>query len=107
MSGRGGLGIAHIRLSARTGAAVAATFPVRPGDGVMLVTNAGRLIRVPADQVRLTGRTTMGVTLFRLDGDERVTSLFPVIEDDAPEDVGEPPDALPPSAGDEGDGEDV
>ncbi len=107
VSGRGGLGIANIRLSARTGAAVAATFPVRPGDGVMLVTNAGRLIRVPADQVRLTGRTTMGVTLFRLDGDERVTSLFPVIEDDAPEDVGEPPDALPPSAGDEGDGEDV
>ena len=56
-------------------------FPVRQGDDVMLVTDAGRLIRVPADQVRLTGRQAMGVTLFRVDADEHVTSVFPVIED--------------------------
>jgi DNA gyrase subunit A len=46
----------------------------------MLVTDAGRLIRVPADQVRITGRQAMGVTLFRLDSGERVTSVFPVLE---------------------------
>ena len=57
-------------------------FPVRQGDDVMLVTDAGRLIRVPADQVRITGRQAMGVTLFRVDADEHVTSVFPVIEDD-------------------------
>ena len=56
-------------------------FPVRQGDDVMLVTDAGRLIRVPADQVRITGRQAMGVTLFRVDADEHVTSVFPVIED--------------------------
>jgi DNA gyrase subunit A len=83
VSGRGGQGIANITLTPRTGAAVAATFPVRPGDGVMLVTDAGRLIRLPADQVRVTGRTSMGVTLFRLDAGERVTSVFPVVEDAA------------------------
>ena len=44
-----------------------ATFPVRQGDDVMMVTDAGRLIRVPADQVRITGRQAMGVTLFRVD----------------------------------------
>ncbi|MCW3475728.1 DNA gyrase subunit A [Limobrevibacterium gyesilva] len=81
VSGRGGQGIANITLSPRTGAAVAATFPVRPGDDVMLVTDAGRLIRLPADQMRITGRASMGVTLFRLDSDERVTSVFPVMED--------------------------
>jgi DNA gyrase subunit A len=103
--GRGGQGIASITLTPRTGRAVAATFPVRPGDDVMLVTDAGRLIRLPADQVRLTGRTAMGVTLFRLDGGERVTSVFPVVEaaeaadaadgTDAAEETGEPegPDA--------------
>ena len=48
----------------------------------MLVTDAGRLIRVPADQVRMTGRQAMGVTLFRVDAGEHVTSVFPVIEDD-------------------------
>jgi DNA gyrase subunit A len=79
-SGRGGLGIANIMLSPRNGSAVAASFPVRPGDDVMLVTDAGRLIRVPADQVRITGRQAMGVTLFRVDADEHVTSVFPVIE---------------------------
>ncbi len=47
----------------------------------MLVTDAGRLIRVPADQVRITGRQAMGVTLFRVDAAEHVTSVFPVIED--------------------------
>ncbi|MDE2198515.1 MAG: DNA gyrase subunit A [Rhodospirillales bacterium] len=93
-SGRGGMGIANITLSPRTGAAVAGTFPVRPGDGVMLVTDAGRLIRVPADQVRITGRAAMGVTLFRLEAGERVGSVFPVVEQDgaddaAPEEGGE------------------
>ena len=59
VTGRGGQGIANITLTPRTGNAVAATFPVRPGDDVMLVTDAGRLIRLPADQVRVTGRTSM------------------------------------------------
>ena len=65
MTGRGGQGIANITLAPRNGTAVVATFPVRQGDDVMLVTDAGRLIRVPADQVRVTGRQAMGVTLFR------------------------------------------
>jgi DNA gyrase subunit A len=81
VTNRGGQGIANITLSRRTGTAVVATFPVRPGDDVMLVTDAGRLIRVPADQVRLTGRQAMGVTLFRLDAGERVTSVFPILDD--------------------------
>lgn len=81
VTGRGGQGIANIVLSARNGTAVVATLPVRRGDDVMLVTDAGRLIRVPADQVRITARQAMGVTLFRLSDNERVTSVFPVLED--------------------------
>jgi DNA gyrase subunit A len=80
VTGRGGQGIANIILTRRNGTAVAASFPVRPGDDVMLVTDAGRLIRVPADQVRVTGRQAMGVTLFRVNAGEHVTSVFPVIE---------------------------
>jgi DNA gyrase subunit A len=80
VTGRGGQGIANIVLTRRNGTAVAASFPVRPGDDVMLVTDAGRLIRVPADQVRVTGRQVMGVTLFRVNAGEHVTSVFPVIE---------------------------
>jgi len=87
VTGRGGQGIANITLNAkRNGVAVAASFQVRDGDDVMLVTDGGRLIRVPVDQVRITGRSVMGVTLFRLDDNERVTSVFPVLEQEA-EDV--------------------
>ena len=89
VTGRGGQGIANIILTRRNGIAVAASFPVRPGDDVMLVTDAGRLIRVPADQVRVTGRQAMGVTLFRVDAGEHVTSVFPVIEATG-DDNGEP-----------------
>jgi len=91
-TGRSGQGIANITLAPRNGTAVVATFPVRSGDDVMLVTDAGRLIRVPADQVRITGRQAMGVTLFRVIAGEHVTSVFPVVEDDSgendPEDDG-------------------
>ncbi len=81
VTGRGGQGIANITLSAkRNGKTVAGSFQVRPGDDVMLVTDGGRLIRVPVDQVRITGRSVMGVTLVRVDEDEHVTSVFPVIE---------------------------
>jgi len=86
VTGRGGQGIANITLSRRNGGSVVATFPVRPGDDVMLVTDAGQLIRLPADQVRITGRQAMGVTLFRISKGEQVNSVFPVV--DATEDNG-------------------
>ncbi|MFN9093612.1 MAG: DNA gyrase subunit A, partial [Alphaproteobacteria bacterium] len=80
VTGRGGQGIASIVLSARTGREVVATFPVRPGDDIMLVTNGGQLIRLKADDVRLTGRMAMGVTLMRPAEGERVISCFPVAD---------------------------
>ena len=99
VAGRGGQGIANITLTPRTGLAVSGTFPVRQGDGVMMVTDAGRLIRVPADQVRLTGRASQGVTLFRLDTGERITSVFPIVDAAVPDDEApgdSPVDGLPP-----------
>ncbi len=88
VTGRGGQGIANLTLAPRNGTEVVASFPVRSGDDVMLVTDAGRLIRCPSDQVRVTGRASMGVTLFRLGENEHVTSVFPVLDDgveDAPD----------------------
>jgi len=80
VTGRGGQGFANITLAPRTGIAVAGTFVVTPGDDVMLVTDAGRLIRLPSGSLKVRGRTTMGVTLVRLDAAEHVTSVFPVVE---------------------------
>jgi DNA gyrase subunit A len=88
VTGRGGQGIGNITLAPRNGKTVVATFPVRQGDDIMMVTDAGRLIRVPVDQVRTTGRQAMGVTLFRVDKGEHVTSVFTVLEDEAEENGG-------------------
>jgi DNA gyrase subunit A len=84
---------------------VVATFPVQPGDDLMLVTNAARLIRVPADQIRVTGRQAMGVTLVRLGEGETVTSVFPVMEEPTEPEAGDsaPPDE-PGSPGSDPDG---
>jgi DNA gyrase subunit A len=96
VTGRGGQGIANTTLTARNGTEVVTTFPVQPGDDLMLVTDTGRLIRVPGDQVRLTGRMAMGVTLVRLTDSERVTSVFPVMEEPTePDAAGDLPEALP------------
>jgi DNA gyrase subunit A len=96
VSGRGGQGIANIVLSARNGTGVVATLPIRRGDDVMLVTDGGQLIRVPADQVRITARQAMGVTLFRVADDEHVTSVFPVLDDGADDAAEAPPTAEAP-----------
>ncbi len=103
VTGRGGQGITNITLAARNGASVVASFPVRPGDGVMLVTDEGRLIRVPSDQVRVTGRSSMGVTLFRLGDTERVSSVFPILDaTDGAIDGETPPDEPLPGSPAEG-----
>jgi DNA gyrase subunit A len=99
VTGRGGQGIANITLAPRNGKSVVATFPVRAGDDVMLVTDAGRLIRVPGDQVRITGRQAMGVMLFRVDSGENVTSVFPVLEEET-DDSDSADDAPGPGEGD-------
>jgi len=89
VTGRGGQGIAGISLSPRTGREVVATFPVRAGDHIMLVTDGGQLIRLEADEVRITGRQAMGVTLMRLADGERVISCFPVSDEGEDEEAAE------------------
>ena len=86
VTGRGGQGITNITLAPRNGKTVIGSLLVRSGDDVMLVTDGGRLIRLPVDQVRITGRQAMGVTLYRTTEGETVSSVFPVI-DDSSEDV--------------------
>ncbi|MCH4023610.1 MAG: DNA gyrase subunit A [Acetobacter sp.] len=93
VSGRGGQGINNMTFSAsKRGSEVIATLPVMAGTDVMLVTDAGRLIRVPVDQIRIMSRQASGVTLFRLNDTESVTSVFPVMDD---EDGDEEPAAAP------------
>ena len=74
IAGRGGYGIKAMGVNKRTGNLVA-TFSVEEADQIMLVTDAGQLIRCPVDQIRIAGRTTQGVIVFRTAKDERVVSV--------------------------------
>jgi DNA gyrase subunit A len=74
ITNRGGSGIVNIETSDRNGTVVGA-FPVEANDQIVLVSDAGQLIREPVDDIRIAGRRTQGVTLFDVEGDERVTSI--------------------------------
>lgn len=70
---RGGKGIVNIDTSDRNGKVVAC-FPVENSDQIMLITDKGKLIRMPVKDIRIAGRSTQGVTLFRLNDGEKVKS---------------------------------
>ena len=74
LTGRGGMGVTDIDVSTRNGCVVAA-FPVKHDDQIMLVTDGGQLIRCPVHDIRIAGRRTLGVRLFRVESDERVVSV--------------------------------
>ena len=71
---RGGQGVVNITTEGRNGP-VAASFPVEDTDQIMLVTNGGKIIRSPVEDIRIAGRSTQGVTLFDTADDEQVVSV--------------------------------
>jgi DNA gyrase subunit A len=74
VTGRGGQGFANIEMSERNGQ-VAASFVIEEGDELMMVTNGGKVIRMPTHDIRIAGRKTQGVTLFRTAEDEQVVAV--------------------------------
>jgi DNA gyrase subunit A len=76
---RGGQGITNIETSKRNGCAVA-SFPAHNGQQLMLVTDQAKLIRTTVGDIRIAGRNTQGVTLFRVAEDEHVVSAARIEE---------------------------
>jgi DNA gyrase subunit A len=81
---RGGSGVVNMDISDKTGLVVAA-MPVGIKDELMLITNSGKLIRCKLETVRVTGRNTSGVILFKTDHDEKVVSAALIAEDESPD----------------------
>jgi DNA gyrase subunit A len=76
---RGGQGITNIDTSARNGCVVA-SFPARQGEQLMLVTDQGKMIRTTVGDIRIAGRNTMGVTIFKVADGEHVVSVAKIEE---------------------------
>jgi DNA gyrase subunit A len=86
ITNRGGSGIVNMVLSEKTGEVVA-SMPANTNDEIMLITNNGKLIRCRLDAVRITGRSTSGVILFKTEKDEKVVSASIIADSSEEEDV--------------------
>jgi DNA gyrase subunit A len=86
VSGRGGQGVTNMALTAKNGSEVVATFPVTDSHQIMLVTDQGQLIRTSVENIRMTGRSAQGVTIFKVGKDEKVVSVAWLVQDEDDED---------------------
>ncbi|MEX0607104.1 MAG: DNA gyrase subunit A, partial [Halofilum sp. (in: g-proteobacteria)] len=95
-TGRGGQGVRSIKTSERNGEVVGAV-QVSDDDDLMLISDAGTLVRTTTDEVSISGRDAQGVRLIRLGGGERLVQLARIesmgeVEDgDVPVDDGDVP----------------
>ncbi len=86
---RGGGGFTNIKLGGKN-TAVAGSFPVTDDNDIIMVTDGGKIIRTPASDIRIAGRSTAGVTLFRTAENEKVMSAISIESDgndETPEDA--------------------
>jgi DNA gyrase subunit A len=79
IKGRGGLGVKTVQLTEARGK-LAGALVVRDGYAVMLMSTGGTMIRMAVEEVKRLGRTTQGVIVMRLRGDEQVSTLAPVAD---------------------------
>jgi DNA gyrase subunit A len=107
---RGGKGIITIKTTERNGPVVAAA-AVTDAEEVMIITNTGMLIRMPARGISVIGRNTQGVRLITLESkEEQVVAVARVAETTAEAEaagVREAPEGAAPveSAPEDGDDE--
>ena len=84
VTNRGGQGIVSIVTSERNGPVIS-SFPVINTDQIMLMTNKGTLIRCPVTGIRIAGRNTQGVTIFKVTEGELVVSIARIAEGESGE----------------------
>ncbi|OFW02816.1 MAG: DNA gyrase subunit A [Acidobacteria bacterium RIFCSPLOWO2_02_FULL_68_18] len=84
MQARGGIGIINIQTSERNGKVVGIA-QVTDDEELMLITQQGKILRMPAKDIRTIGRATQGVKLIDIEGDDRAVSIARLVEKDEDE----------------------
>jgi len=79
ISNRGGTGVTGIKITTKSGNVVD-SFTVNDQDEIILVTDGGKMIRVPIKDVRIAGRTTQGVSIFKIPSNEKIVSVTKISE---------------------------
>jgi DNA gyrase subunit A len=103
VTGRGGLGVKNVEITDKNGPVVNIS-QIQDAEELLVITEQGKILRTPGDDIRTAGRATQGVRLMDLEGGDRVVSvaLVPKTEDEiadpgAGEETGtpEPPEGEP------------
>jgi DNA gyrase subunit A len=90
---RGAMGVTTVKLTEARGG-LAGALVVREGQALMLMSNAGTVIRTPVQQIRRAGRSTQGVKVMRPREGEVVSAIARVVESDEGAENGAP-EAVP------------
>ena len=78
--GRGGQGVISIQITERNGAEVGSVL-VRDEDEIMLISNAGTLVRTRVSEISSLGRNTQGVRLINVQNGEKLVGLERIEEE--------------------------
>ncbi len=81
MQRRGGQGLINIKTTARNGKVVGVGQVVE-SDDIMLITDAGKVLRCPAEGISTMGRATQGVRVMNLSSDEKLVAVARLAEED-------------------------
>lgn len=85
LTARGGKGIINMKVTPKTGMVVA-ILSVQEDSDLMMITKDGKIIRIEANAIRQAGRSTQGVRLVRMEGEDRVAAASLLPEAEVPED---------------------
>ncbi len=84
--GRGGQGVSNMNLTDKTGD-VCAAYQIEDEHEIMMVTDKGQLIRMPVINIRVVGRNSQGVRLFKVNADEKAVSVARIRDTDEEEEA--------------------
>jgi DNA gyrase subunit A len=101
VTGRGGLGVKNVEVTDKNGHVVGIA-QVHDNEELLVITEQGKILRTPANEIRTIGRATQGVRLMDLEGEDTIVSV--ALVEKAEEDEPLPPPAeggVNPSGGTE------
>jgi DNA gyrase subunit A len=93
LQGRGGKGIINLRVTDKNGPVVGIK-QVRDGDGVMMISQEGKITRLLVADIRDTGRAAQGVRLQGLEPTDRVAAVTTLVVEELEEGPPGEPEAL-------------
>jgi DNA gyrase subunit A len=86
LQGRGGMGIINLKVSKRTGPVIGVR-QVHDEQGVMLITQEGKIIRINAGDVSRIGRSTQGVRVMDLDEGDSLVAMAKIVDSEDDDDL--------------------